>query len=144
MSQVKFGVWGGKLIEGSADGVGSAGAEAPAVPEGIAVMQEFSEGNKVRAIMGWDGFFVFDETVDPVDMARAYMDVVQRESCGKCVPCSMGTRVAADVLARIADGKGRMEDLDTLRAVGEPVHDGSLCELGALVDDRGRGPHRPL
>ncbi len=130
MSQVKFGVWGGKLIEGSAGEVSAAGAEAPVAPEGIAVMQEFSEGNKVRAIMGWDGFFVFDETIDPVDMARAYMDVVQRESCGKCVPCSMGTRVAADVLARIADGKGRREDLDTLRAVGELVHDGSLCELG--------------
>ncbi len=131
MSQVKFGVWDGKIIEGTAAvAAGAATATLPVHLDGIAVLQEYDEGNRVRAIMGWDGFFIFDDMVDPVDMARAYVQVVQGESCGKCVPCSMGTRVAADVLTRIADGKGRLEDLDTLRAVGELVHEGSLCELG--------------
>jgi formate dehydrogenase beta subunit len=86
----------------------------------------------ILAIMGWDGFFVFDPRVDVVDMARAYMQVVQGESCGKCVPCRMGTRVAADILARIADGKGPEEDLDTLRRVGGLVREGCMCELGHI------------
>jgi formate dehydrogenase beta subunit len=113
------GVWDGQAVENASGALGA-----------IAALAEYAEGHRIQAIMGWDGYFVLDEDVDPVDMARAYMEVVQRESCGKCVPCSMGTRVAADVLTRIADGKGRIEDLDTLRAVGELVREGSLCELG--------------
>ena len=63
-------------------------------------------------------------------MARAYLDVVQRESCGRCVPCRMGTRVAADILTRIGEGKGVEEDLEALRRVGDVVKAGSKCELG--------------
>ena len=80
--------------------------------------------------MGWNGFLYFDDRADVVDMARAYMDVVQGESCGKCVPCRIGTRVAADILTRIADGNGTEEDLQALRRVGELVRAGSMCELG--------------
>lgn len=93
-------------------------------------MQEYEPGNPILAVMGWDGFFVFDQRIDVVDMARAYMEVIQGESCGKCVPCRMGTRVAADVLTRIADGRGQEEDLDILRRVGDLVWAGSMCELG--------------
>lgn len=119
MTESITGVWDGQAVENASGALGA-----------IAALAEYAEGHRIQAIMGWDGYFVLDEDVDPVDMARAYMEVVQRESCGKCVPCSMGTRVAADVLTRIADGKGRIEDLDTLRAVGELVREGSLCELG--------------
>ncbi|MHB0856794.1 MAG: FAD-dependent oxidoreductase [Anaerolineae bacterium] len=102
-------------------------------------VRQYEPGVQVTAILGWDGFLLFGDAggpeggpaaVDVVDMARAYMDVVQGESCGKCVPCRMGTRVAADILTRIADGKGEEEDLDTLRRVGELVRAGSMCELG--------------
>ncbi|MHB1295033.1 MAG: FAD-dependent oxidoreductase [Anaerolineae bacterium] len=101
-------------------------------------VRQYEPGVQVTAILGWDGFLLFGNAgteegsgaVDVVDMARAYMDVVQGESCGKCVPCRMGTRVAADILTRIADGKGDEEDLDTLRRVGELVRAGSMCELG--------------
>jgi formate dehydrogenase beta subunit len=93
---------------------------------------EYEPGNPVRAIMDWDGFILAGEpgSVDLVDMARAYMEVVQGESCGKCVPCRMGTRVAADILTRIADGKGEVPDIATLRDVGNLVRAGSMCELG--------------
>lgn len=93
---------------------------------------EYEPGNPVAAIMDWDGFILAGEpgSVDLVDMARAYMEVVQGESCGKCVPCRMGTRVAADILTRIADGKGEDADIATLRNVGELVRAGSMCELG--------------
>jgi formate dehydrogenase (NADP+) beta subunit len=91
---------------------------------------EYEPGNRVKALLGWNGFCVFDQDVDLIDMARAYMDVVQRECCGRCIPCRMGTRVAADILTRIGEGKGREDDLDTLQRVGEMVRAGSKCELG--------------
>ena len=62
-------------------------------------------------------------------MARAYMAMTQGEACGKCVPGRMGTKVAADILARIADGRGEEGDIQTLRNVGELVRAGSMCEL---------------
>ncbi len=93
---------------------------------------EYEPGYPVRAIMDWEGYRLADgaASVDLIDMARAYMEVVQGESCGKCVPCRMGTRVAADILTRIADGKGDEQDITTLRNVGELVRAGSMCELG--------------
>jgi len=91
---------------------------------------EYGPGNRIRAIMGWGGYLLLEDGVDLVDMARVYMDTVQGESCGKCVPCRMGTRVAADILTRIAEGRGSEADLDTLRQVGMLVRAGSMCELG--------------
>jgi formate dehydrogenase beta subunit len=115
-------------------------------------LSEFAPGARIGAIMGWDGFFLFDENVDLLDMARAYMDVVHGASCGKCAPCRMGTRVASDILDRITLGKGREEDMDTLQRVGELVKAGSMCELGhtsmnavlALLDHFEEGVRRVI
>ncbi len=121
---IESGVWENRVYDHSA-----LAEKLPAVQQ-LEQLGEYEPGNRIRAVMGWDGFFLFDSDVDVIDMARAYMDVVQGESCGKCVPCRMGTRVAADVLTRIADGKGKEDDLDTLRRVGQLVQAGSMCELG--------------
>ncbi|NLE77120.1 MAG: FAD-dependent oxidoreductase, partial [Chloroflexi bacterium] len=126
MSRILFGVWGDEVLDNR-----EAHHDLPGFGS-LDALTEYEPGNRVLAIMGWDGFFVFDERVNLVDMARAYMDMIQGESCGKCVPCRMGTRVAADVLTRIAQGKGKEEDLDTLRRVGELVRCGSMCELGLM------------
>jgi formate dehydrogenase (NADP+) beta subunit len=126
LSHIIFGVWDKQVV----DNRGPQPGEEPAAIGQLEQLDEFEPGNKILAIVGWDGLILFDERVDLVDIARAYMDVVQGESCGKCVPCRMGTRVAADILTRIADGKGHEEDLDNLRRIGELVQAGSLCELG--------------
>lgn len=120
-----FGVWDGRVYRADPDALNDARLEP------LQTIREFAPGNPIQAVMGWDGFFVFDpNSVDFVDMARTYVETVQRESCGKCVPCRMGTRVAADILGRIAEGKGSEEDIDTLRRVAVLVRDGSMCELG--------------
>ncbi len=124
MKTIQVGVWGDRTVDNRHDGGDS---ESFA---GLARIREYEPGNQIKAIFGWNGFFLFDGDVDLIDMARAYLDVVQRESCGKCVPCRMGTRVAADILTRIGEGKGVEEDLETLRRVGEVVKAGSMCELG--------------
>ncbi len=120
-----MGVWGDRVVDNRHDGAGS--------PESFAALErigDYEPGNGIKAILGWKGFFLFDGDVDLIDMARAYLDVVQGESCGKCVPCRMGTRVAADILTRIGEGKGVEEDLENLRRIGEVVRAGSMCELG--------------
>lgn len=93
-------------------------------------LEDLEPGNKILAVMGWDGVVILDDRVDVLDVARAYLDVVQGESCGKCVPCRMGTRVVADVLRRIADGRGQDEDLESIRRLAGFIRAGSLCELG--------------
>lgn len=120
-----FGVWDNKVYHHDAEPL-----ESNPAPASLKDIEEFEPGNKILAVMGWDGFFVFDERADIIDMTRAYLEVVQRESCGKCVPCRMGTRVAADILTRIAEGKGSEDDLETLVRIGELVRKGSMCELG--------------
>jgi len=87
VGELVFGVWDDKVYSGETAEQGASIAQ-------VAALEPFEPGHKVRAVMGWDGVFQFDEELDLVDMARAYMEVVQQHSCGKCVPCRMGTRVA--------------------------------------------------
>lgn len=124
MSKIVVGVWNDQVVDNRHNG------HDDSAFANIEQIIEFEPGNQIQAILGWNGFCLFDEEVDLVDMARAYMDVVQAESCGRCIPCRMGTRVAADILTRIGEGKGREDDLDTLRRIGVMVRAGSKCELG--------------
>ncbi|MGA7879004.1 MAG: FAD-dependent oxidoreductase [Desulfoferrobacter sp.] len=124
MSKVLVGVWNDQAVDNRQDGSEESSFDK------LEQVIEYEPGNPIQAILGWNGFCLFDREVDLIDMARAYMDVVQRESCGRCIPCRMGTRVAADILTRIGEGKGREDDLDTLRRIGVMVKAGSKCELG--------------
>jgi len=74
---------------------------------------------KVGAIMGSGGVIVMDEGTCMVDMARFFIDFCQEESCGKCTPCREGTRRMLEILDRITQGKGEIEDIDTLERVKE-------------------------
>ncbi|MHA1506300.1 MAG: NADH-ubiquinone oxidoreductase-F iron-sulfur binding region domain-containing protein [Candidatus Asgardarchaeia archaeon] len=82
------------------------------------------------AIMGSGGLVVIDEGNCIVDTARFFMTFTLSESCGKCQPCRIGTRILHDTLTRIVEGNGRMEDLETLEEVGRAMMDASLCALG--------------
>ena len=82
------------------------------------------------SIMGSGGMIVMDETDCMVDIARFYLEFAQHESCGKCIPCSIGTARILDKLNSIAQGKGEMEDLQILEDLCHEVKDSSLCGLG--------------
>ncbi|MFW5866953.1 MAG: NADH-ubiquinone oxidoreductase-F iron-sulfur binding region domain-containing protein, partial [Armatimonadota bacterium] len=85
------------------------------------------------AIMGSGGFVVLDDSDCMVDVARYFLEFTQRESCGKCTPCRIGTRRMLEILERIATGEGEAGDLDTLRELGAMVRDTSLCALGGTA-----------
>ncbi len=84
-------------------------------------------------IMGSGGMVVMDEDTCMVDVARYFLDFTQKESCGKCVPCRLGTKQMLDILEDITQGKGKPEDIDLLVELGEAVKAGSLCGLGQTL-----------
>jgi NADH:ubiquinone oxidoreductase subunit F (NADH-binding) len=83
------------------------------------------------AIMGSGGLIVVDSGTCIVDMAKYFMTFTQRESCGKCVPCRVGTRHMVEILERVCDGKADSSDLEKLEKLGKTVKNGSLCALGS-------------
>ncbi len=82
------------------------------------------------AMMGSGGLVVMDEESCMVDMARYFMDFIQDESCGKCVPCRIGTRRMLEILERICAGEGKDGDIQTLEMLCVEVRSTSLCGLG--------------
>ncbi len=80
--------------------------------------------------MGSGGMIVMDETTCMVDIARHYLHFTQEESCGKCVPCRVGTRQMHDILVRITEGRGEEKDLEQLESLGKAIMAASLCGLG--------------
>lgn len=86
--------------------------------------------SQLGSIMGSGGLVVLDEDDCMVSFARFFMAFSQDESCGKCTPCREGTVRMLEILDRICDGKGQMEDLDKLRRLGALMQKASLCGLG--------------
>jgi len=82
------------------------------------------------AMMGSGGVVVMDETNCMVNVAQFFLTFTQRESCGKCIPCRIGTKTMLDILDRITTGRGREGDIELLQKVGEDIKTASLCGLG--------------
>ena len=82
------------------------------------------------SMMGSGGAIVMDEDNCMVDVAKFYMEFICDESCGKCSPCRIGTKRMLEILTKITDGKGTMEDLAELEELAEYVKSNSLCGLG--------------
>jgi Na+-translocating ferredoxin:NAD+ oxidoreductase RNF subunit RnfB len=82
------------------------------------------------SIVGSGGMLVADETTCMVDMARFFLTFTQAESCGKCVPCRVGTRQMLKILERICHGEGTPEDIPTLEKLATLLKSTSLCALG--------------
>jgi NADH-quinone oxidoreductase subunit F len=82
------------------------------------------------AIMGSGGMVVMDDDTCMVDIARFFLEFVQDESCGKCVPCRIGTKRMVEILTRITQGEGEAEDIEHLKELARMVKNASLCGLG--------------
>lgn len=82
------------------------------------------------SMMGSGGMIVMDEDDCMVSVARFYLDFTVEESCGKCVPCRIGNKRLLEILNKITEGKGTMEDLKMLETLGKVIKDTALCGLG--------------
>jgi len=91
---------------------------------------DFDSLSGAGAMMGSGGMIVLDEDDCMVEIARYFLDFTQRESCGKCTFCRLGTKQMLEVLDEITKGQGRIEDIDMLSQLAEDIKAGSLCGLG--------------
>ncbi len=84
----------------------------------------------VGSMMGSGGMVVLDETDCMVNISKFFLEFTQSESCGKCVPCRIGTKRLLEILTRITEGNGKVGDIELLQQLAEDVRDSSLCGLG--------------
>ena len=91
---------------------------------------DFDSVKKFNAIVGSGGMVVMDKNTCMVEVARFFMSFTQRESCGKCVPCREGTKRMLDILEKIVNGNGELEDLDKLEELAKMIQSMALCGLG--------------
>lgn len=91
---------------------------------------EFDTIKEAGAIVGSSSLNIMDESACIVDVTRLSIAFLQAESCGKCVPCRVGTKRMLGILTRISTGEGKIEDIDLLNEIALAVKDASLCGLG--------------
>jgi len=124
-------IGGGVLGERRFKAVQTGGPSGGCIPaKHLDLPVDYEHLAEVGSIMGSGGMIVMDEESCMVDVARYFLTFTENESCGKCVPCRMGTQHLLRVLTDICEGKGTLQHIDTLRIIGETVKKGSLCGLG--------------
>lgn len=121
------GIPGGKKFKAAQTG-GPSGGCIPA--EHLDTPIDYESLSKLGSMMGSGGMIVMDENTCMVDIAKFFLEFTVDESCGKCPPCRIGTRRMLDILTRITEGKGTMEDLDELEELAHTIKRASLCGLG--------------
>ncbi len=91
---------------------------------------DYESLKEIGSMMGSGGMIVMDEDNCMVDIARFYLEFTQDESCGRYTPCRVGTKRLLEILKRIIEGQGEMEDIELLEELSFDIRDGSLCGLG--------------
>jgi len=108
-------------------------------PQHMDIRVDYDSLKEVGAMMGSGGLVVMDEDNCMVDIAKFFMSFIQRESCGKCIPCREGTRRMLEILERITRGHRsetgtdalvRFQGIMVLNRLAEVIRDTSLCGLG--------------
>ena len=131
INDIVFGICGGIKDDAEIKAVQMGGPSGGCIPKNMLDTPiDYENIAKTGAIMGSGGMIVMDEKTCMVDMAKFFMDFTSKESCGKCVPCRIGTTRMLEILKRIAEGKGVEGDIETLVELGEGVKTGALCGLG--------------
>ncbi len=131
LNDIVFDIGGGVASGKAFKAVQTGGPSGGCVPTSLlSTGVDYEQLTNLGAIMGSGGLIVMDEDACMVDMARYFLGFTQDESCGKCVPCRIGTRRMLDVLERITKGEGEIDDLLRLEQLCETINKGSLCGLG--------------
>ncbi|MFY9637726.1 MAG: NADH-quinone oxidoreductase subunit NuoF [Methanobacterium sp.] len=131
LRQVIEEIGGGIMGNGNFKAVQIGGPSGGCLPDSFLDTQiDYDSLTMAGAIMGSGGLVVMDQSSCMVDVARYFLEFIQNESCGKCVPCRLGTKQMLDILTDITEGKGKSGDIDLLLELAKGVKDGSLCGLG--------------
>ena len=129
--EVLYDIGGGSSAGRPIKAVQLGGPSGGCIPESLFDTPiEYEALNATGAIMGSGGMVVMDTKSCMVDIARYFLEFTQIESCGKCTFCRIGTLRMKELLTRICDGQGTMDDIDTLEDIAHQVRSSSLCGLG--------------
>ncbi len=132
LREIVFEIGGGIQNNGTFKAAQTGGPSGGCIPaEHLDVKMDYESLMNLGSIMGSGGLIVMDESSDMVDVARFFMEFCMDESCGKCVPCRVGTKMMHDLLQKIYDNKATQIDLDRLEELAVYVKETSLCGLGA-------------
>ena len=129
------GIRGGKKFKAVQIG-GPSGGATTASREHLDLPLDFDSLKSIGAMIGSGGLVVMDEDTCMVETARFFMEFTQKESCGKCVPCREGTKRMLEILDRIIDNKGTLEDLDLLEELADTISKTALCGLAERLQAR--------
>jgi NADH:ubiquinone oxidoreductase subunit F (NADH-binding)/NAD-dependent dihydropyrimidine dehydrogenase PreA subunit len=125
--QIGGGIRGGKQFKAVQTGGPSGGCIAT---DSLDIPIDYESLTSIGSMMGSGGMIVMDEDDCMVNIARFYLEFTVDESCGKCTPCRIGNRRLFEMLTKITEGKGTMQDLDDLEELGSIIKDCALCALG--------------
>ncbi|OFW55782.1 MAG: NADH dehydrogenase [Actinobacteria bacterium RBG_16_64_13] len=131
LREIIFDIGGGPQNGKQIKAVQTGGPSGGCLPAALfALPVDYEALSAAGSMMGSGGMVVMDDSACMVDVARYFLKFLKDESCGKCVPCRVGTDRMLEILADFAEGRGTMEQLDTLKDLAWAVGAGSLCALG--------------
>lgn len=131
LREIIFDIGGGIPNGGVYKATQTGGPSGGCIPaEHLDVKVDYESLMSLGSIMGSGGLVVMDDQTDMVDVARFFMEFCMDESCGKCVPCRVGTKMLHDLLQKICDNKATSIDLERLEELAVYVKETSLCGLG--------------
>lgn len=131
LSTIIYDIGGGIPNKKSFKAIQTGGPSGGCLPGNLLEMPiDFDSLKEAGSMMGSGGLVVMDNDTCIVDIAHFFLTFIQSESCGKCVPCRVGTRHMVEILDKIRSGKGTEEDLAKLEKLARMVKQGSLCGLG--------------
>ena len=131
LREVIFGIGGGMQAGREFKAVQLGGPSGGCLPADLLDEPiDFESLTAAGAMMGSGGMVVVDDSTCMVDFARFFLKFTAEESCGKCVPCRIGTTRMLEILERIVAGEGTVKDIERLEQLADDVIEGSLCQLG--------------
>lgn len=131
LREIIYDIGGGIEGDRSFKAVQTGGPSGGCIPaEFLDIEVDYENIAQVGSIMGSGGMVVLDETDCMVNTSKFFLEFTQAESCGKCVPCRIGTKRMLEILERITQGYGRDGDIELLEELGHYIKSMSLCGLG--------------
>jgi len=131
LREIIFGLGGGMLPGREFKAVQLGGPSGGCLPAALLdTPVDFESLTESGTMMGSGGMVVVDDTTCMVDFAKFFLAFTAQESCGKCVPCRVGSQRMLEILERITTGEGTLDDIDTLERLADDIIEGSLCQLG--------------
>jgi NADH-quinone oxidoreductase subunit F len=134
LRDIIYDIGGGILDDKPFKAVQTGGPSGGCLPtSALDIPVEYETLAEAGSIVGSGGMIAMDENTCVVDLARYFLEFCQEESCGKCVPCRVGTRQMLGILERITEGKGEPGDIAQLERLSETIKSGALCALGGTA-----------